>query len=114
MPEGALVDSGYKLFSGISMASSESDVQVESVSVTPAVKTKVSKKQESILDRILRVLSSVRFGIIMLSILLVCCMIGMLIMQVEVEDFPKYFEKLTPAQRYLYTKLELFNIYHAW
>jgi cytochrome c biogenesis protein len=96
------------------MATSESEVKVETVSASPVVQIRKAKKGDSLIDGVLRVLSSVRFGIIMLSILLICCMIGMLIMQVEVEDFPKYYEKLTPSQRFLYTKLGLFNIYHAW
>lgn len=96
------------------MATSETEVQVDSTPTGAGIKVRPVKQSESWIDAILRVLSSVRFGIIMLSILLICCMIGMLIVQVELEDFPQYFAKLTPAQRYIYTKLNLVDIYHSW
>ncbi len=94
------------------MASSETEVSSKNESV-PATSKMRTQKSESLVDKVLRVLSSVRFGVIMLSIVLVCCMIGMLIMQVEVEDFPQYYAKLTPAQKLIYTKLDLVNIYHS-
>lgn len=68
----------------------------------------------SIIDSSLRLLSSVRFGIIMLMLLLACCMIGMVIMQQNVEGFRAYYAKLTPSTRNLYESLGLFNIYHSW
>jgi cytochrome c biogenesis protein len=95
------------------MASSESEVSVKNEPASASVKLR-TQRSESLVDKLLTLLSSVRFGIIMLSIVLVCCMIGMLIMQVEVEDFPQYFAKLSPAQKTIYTKLDLFNIYHSW
>jgi cytochrome c biogenesis protein len=97
------------------MATSETEVKSESQSVqTPAAASvRVKKQEESIIDKILKVLSSVRFGLVMLSMLLICSMLGMLIMQVEVEGFQEYFAKLTPAQRVVYTRLDLNNIYHS-
>jgi cytochrome c biogenesis protein len=98
------------------MSSSESGISAEAQapgSATPQVKA-VSKKSESALDKVLGLLSSVRFGVTMLSILLVCCVIGMLIMQVEVEGFQEYYRSLTPAQRLIYGKLQFFEIYHSW
>src|SRR5437763_235135 len=68
----------------------------------------------SMIDNSLRRLSSVRFGIIMLMLLLACCMIGMVIMQQNVEGFRIYYARLTPATRNLYETLGLFNIYHSW
>ncbi|HEX8290883.1 MAG TPA: cytochrome c biogenesis protein ResB, partial [Pyrinomonadaceae bacterium] len=41
-------------------------------------------------------------------------MIGMLIMQTNVEGFDKYFADLTPATRLLFGTLGFFDIYHAW
>ncbi|HYP28714.1 MAG TPA: cytochrome c biogenesis protein ResB [Blastocatellia bacterium] len=72
------------------------------------------QKHDSVLDKVLRLLSSVRFGVTMLMILLGMCIIGMLIMQVEVEGFQEYYQRLTPAQRLVYGSLGLFDIYHAW
>ena len=95
------------------MATSETEVTTE-VQAPAAVKVRVKKPEASIIDKILKLLSSVRFGLVMLSLLLICSMIGMLIMQVEVEGFQEYFAKLTPAQKLIYTKLDLNNIYHSW
>lgn len=76
----------------------------------PAVKVS-SKKGESALDKVLGLLSSVRFGIVMLSTLLLCCMIGMLVMQVNVDGFQKYYANLKPAQKLVYGALGFFDIY---
>jgi cytochrome c biogenesis protein len=81
---------------------------------TGAAVKAVPQKSDSVLDKVLQLLSSVRFGVTMLMILLVCCIIGMLIMQVEVEGFQDYYQKLTPAQRLVYGSLGFFDIYHSW
>jgi cytochrome c biogenesis protein len=98
------------------MATSEGDMKTEAqpAANTIAVKARANKKDDSILDRLLKLLSSVRFGLVMLSLVLICSLVGMLIVQVEIEEFPQYFAKLTPAQKLIYTKLDLFNIYHSW
>ena len=64
--------------------------------------------------RAMDVLSSVRFGVVLLVLLALACVVGMLIMQVNVEGFDKYYAELTPSQRLLYGKLDFFDIYHAW
>ncbi len=66
------------------------------------------------LTKLLDILSSIRFGVIMLLLLVVASMIGMLIMQQNVEGFDRYYAALTPSQRLLYGKLGFFDIYHAW
>jgi cytochrome c biogenesis protein len=68
----------------------------------------------SFVTRTLNLLSSVRFGVCMLVLLAAACMVGMLIVQQNVEGFDKYFANLTPAQKFLYGKLGIFDIYHAW
>lgn len=68
----------------------------------------------SIMERGLELLSSVRFGILLLVLLVVACMMGMLIMQQSVDGFDKYYAELTPSQKLLYGSLSLFDIYHAW
>src|SRR6266478_6682007 len=95
------------------MATTETEVSpnIETPpALAPSVKV-VSRKSDSILDKTLRLLSSVRFGIVMLSILLACCMIGMLVMQVNVDGFDKYYAHLTPAQKLVYGALGFFDIY---
>src|SRR5918912_410914 len=68
----------------------------------------------SFVTRALNLLSSVRFGVILLILLAAACMVGMIIVQQNVEGFDKYFADLTPAQKFLYGKLGFFDIYHAW
>src|SRR5436190_11004302 len=68
----------------------------------------------SVITRALNLLSSVRFGVTLLVMLAVASMIGMLIVQQNVEGFDKYFANLTPAQKFLYGKLGFFDIYHSW
>ncbi len=68
----------------------------------------------SFVIRTLNLLSSVRFGVTQLVLLVIASMFGMLIMQQNVEGFDKYYAELTPATKLLYGKLGLFDIYHAW
>jgi cytochrome c biogenesis protein len=63
---------------------------------------------------LLNLLSSVRFGVSLLVLLVIASMIGMLIMQQNVEGFDKYYAALTPSQKLLYGSLGFFDIYHAW
>src|SRR5262249_13265999 len=56
----------------------------------------------SLIDGFLRLLSSVPFGIVLLVLLIIACMIGMLIMQQEVEGFQTYYASLTPAEKIVY------------
>ncbi len=82
---------------------------------TEVTTNKASRKvSESIIDQVLRLFSSVRFGIIMLLLVLACCMIGMLIMQQNIQGFREYYENLTPSQRMVYGTLGFFDIYHSW
>jgi cytochrome c biogenesis protein len=81
-------------------------------SAVPVVKI-ASKKGDSVLDKVLRLLSSVKFGLVMLGTLLLCNMIGMLVMQVNVEGFQKYYANLKPAQKLIYGSLGFFDIYRS-
>jgi len=63
---------------------------------------------------LLNLLSSVRFGVVLLVLLVIAAMIGMLIMQQSVEGFDKYYVELTPSQQLLWGKLGWFDIYHVW
>ncbi|MBD0373933.1 MAG: cytochrome c biogenesis protein ResB, partial [Pyrinomonadaceae bacterium] len=72
------------------------------------------KASGSILTKLIEGLSSVRFGVALLIIMAALSMIGMLIMQQNVEGFDKYYAELTPSQKLLYGSLGFFDIYHAW
>ncbi len=65
-------------------------------------------------DRILDFLSSVRFGVTLLCSLVVLSMIGMLIIQQNVQGFDAYYASLTPAEKLVYGSLGFFDIYYAW
>lgn len=68
----------------------------------------------SFIDRFLNLLSSVQFGIVQLMLLIIACMIGMLIQQIELESFPAYYAELTPSEKTVYGTLGFFDIYHVW
>ena len=73
-----------------------------------------AQRGESIFSRFLKLLCSVRLGVTLLVLLVLACLTGMLIMQQNVEGFERYFLQLAPAQRLVYGKLGIFDIYHAW
>src|SRR5919199_6981420 len=77
-------------------------------------KASVAAEAPSVVTRALNLLSSVRLGVVLLVLLAAACMVGMLIVQQNVEGFDKYFADLTPAQKFLYGKLGFFDIYHVW
>src|SRR5919198_2599381 len=77
-------------------------------------KASAAAEAPSVVTRALNLLSSVRLGVMLLVLLAAACMVGMLIVQQNVEGFDKYFADLTPAQKFLYGKLGFFDIYHAW
>ena len=68
-------------------------------------KASVRQKTKPILNRILDFLSSVRFGVALLAILVVFSMIGMLIVQQNVNGFDAYYASLTPAEKLLFGAL---------
>ncbi len=68
----------------------------------------------SYLSRFLKLLCSVRFGIVLLVLLGLACLVGMLVMQENVAGFANYYASLTPAQQLVYGKLDFFDIYHSW
>jgi len=65
-------------------------------------------------ERLMKFFSSVKFGVVLLILLGLACFIGMVIMQQSVDGFDRYLAELTPAQRLVYGRLGLFDIYHAW
>lgn len=81
---------------------------------TFAAKPAVKRKSAPILNRILDFFSSVRFGVTLLCVMVVLSMIGMLIVQQNVQGFDAYFASLTPAEKTVYGTLGFFDIYHSW
>ena len=59
-------------------------------------------------------LSLVKFGVVLLCILVVLAILGMVIIQQNVQGFDAYFATLTPAERTVFTALGLFDIYYSW
>ena len=70
-------------------------------------------KSEPFFNRALTFLSSVRFGVTLLCILVALSMVGMLIVQQDVNGFDAYFASLTPAEKTVYDYLGFFDIYHS-
>jgi cytochrome c biogenesis protein len=79
-----------------------------------AISVRSKATGESFLSRFLGLLASVRFGIVLLCLLALACLVGMLVMQQNVDGFENYYAALTPAQQLVYAKLGFFNIYHVW
>lgn len=67
-----------------------------------------------IVNRFLDFISSVRFGVTLLIILVVLAFLGMIIVQQNVNGFEPYFASLMPAEKKLFGWLGLFDIYHSW
>ncbi len=82
----------------------------ESIESRPVTK----RKTAPILNRMLDFISSVRFGVVQLCILVVFAMAGMLILQQNVQGFDAYYVSLTPAEKTVFGSLGLFDIYHSW
>lgn len=82
----------------------------ETIKTQPAAK----RKSAPAVNRVLDFLSSVRFGVVQLCILVALSMIGMLIMQQNVEGFEAYYSSLTPAEKLVFGYLGFFDIYHSW
>ncbi len=82
----------------------------ESIESRPVVK----RKTAPILNRMLDFISSVRFGVVQLCVLVVFAMAGMLILQQNVPGFDAYYISLTPAEKTVFASLGLFDIYHSW
>ena len=82
--------------------------------ILPRVATAARKQNESFVSKLLRLTCSVRLGVTLLCLLGLACLVGMLIMQQNVDGFENYYASLTPAQRLLYGRLGFFNIYYVW
>ena len=82
--------------------------------IAPPVRSVSRKQPWALVSRFVRFACSVRLGVTLLCTLGLACLIGMLIMQQNVDGFENYYAALTPAQRLLYGRLGFFDIYHAW
>lgn len=90
------------------MAVSEEIIQKEATARTAKIQV------QPLLSRVFKFLGSVKLGVTLLIILTVLSMVGMLIMQQNVEGFDHYYAALKPAQKIVYGRLGFFDIYHAW
>ncbi|MCU1288597.1 MAG: hypothetical protein JWN60_826 [Acidobacteria bacterium] len=87
---------------------------MSAVEETLKVKEYAKPKSAPIVNRILDFLSSVRFGVVLLCILVGLSMLGMLIIQQNVQGFDAYYASLTPAEKLVYGGLGLFDVYYSW
>lgn len=65
-------------------------------------------------NRVINFLSSVRFGVVLLCVLVFLSIIGMVVIQQNVQGFDSYYASLTPAERTVFGYLGIFDIYHSW
>lgn len=86
----------------------------ETIREVPAMSPSRERRRDSLVSRFLTLFCSVRLGVGLLIALGLACLIGMLIMQQNVDGFDRYFAGLTPSQRLVYGRLGFFDIYHAW
>jgi cytochrome c biogenesis protein len=56
----------------------------------------------------------VRFGVVLLVLMVILSLLGMLIVQQNVNGFEPYFASLTPAEKLLFGSLGFFDLYHSW
>lgn len=87
---------------------------IEEKIAVPQVSARPRKPAASVVSYFLRLVCSVRFGVLLLCLLGLACLVGMLVMQQNVDGFENYYAALTPSQRLLYGKLGFINIYHVW
>ncbi|MCW5958574.1 MAG: cytochrome c biogenesis protein ResB [Pyrinomonadaceae bacterium] len=71
-------------------------------------------KSAPLLNRLIDFVSSVRFGVVLLCILVILSIIGMLVIQQNVEGFEAFYASLTPAERIVGSYLGVFDIYHSF
>jgi cytochrome c biogenesis protein len=76
--------------------------------------TIVKSKSKPFLNSVLDFLSSVKFGVVLLCILVALSMLGMIIVQQNVNGFDSFFASLTPAEKIVFGTLGFFDIYHSW
>ncbi len=87
---------------------------MSAVKDTFEAKVLAKSSAKPVLNRSVDFLSSVRFGVFLLIILVILSIVGMVIIQQNVQGFDSYFASLTPAERTVYGSLGLFDIYHSW
>ncbi len=71
-------------------------------------------KSAPLLNRVLDFISSVRLGVFLLCLMVLLSLVGMLIVQQNVNGFDAYFASLTPAEKLIYGTIGFFDIYHSW
>lgn len=89
-------------------------VREESVKEVTKPERHVKRKSPPLFNRILDFLSSVRFGVVLLCVLVALSIVGMIVVQQNVNGFDSYYAGLTPAQKTVYGALGFFDIYHSW
>ena len=93
------------------MAAAEQTIKANKANRTKNI---ARARSGNFLERFLRFIGSVRFGVVQLCILVALSMIGMLIIQQNVQGFDAAYATMTPAERSVYGTLGFFDIYHSW
>ncbi|MEZ5425747.1 MAG: cytochrome c biogenesis protein ResB [Pyrinomonadaceae bacterium] len=75
---------------------------------------KTTPKWAQIINRSIDFFSSVRFGVVLLCILVFLSFLGMIIIQQNVEGFDAHYASYTPAEKMVFGTLGLFDVYNSW
>ncbi|NNE99920.1 MAG: hypothetical protein HKN25_12945 [Pyrinomonadaceae bacterium] len=93
----------------------------ESVKQVPGTNKKAGAGSKSILEKawawlmyFVEFLSQVKFGVVLLCILVFLSFLGMVIIQQNVNGFDAYYASRTPAEKTVFGFLGLFDIYYSW
>jgi cytochrome c biogenesis protein len=89
-------------------------VKMEEVKEIAEAPAKPKARTKRIDERFLDFLSSIRFGLVLLGALIVFSVVGMLIVQQNVNGFDSFYASLMPAEKLVYGALGFFNIYKSW
>ncbi len=82
--------------------------------VNKIVEAQPKLKSKPIVNSFLDFLSLISLGVCMLIALVVLSMIGMLVVQQNVNGFDAFYASLMPAEKLVYGYLGFFDIYHSW
>lgn len=76
---------------------------------------RASKESSSpVINTALEFISSVRFGVVVLCILVFLSIVGMVVIQQNVQGFDAYYATRTPAEKMIFGWLGLFDVYYSW
>lgn len=87
---------------------------MEEVTKIAETSAKPKRKSKRIDERFLDFFSTVRVGLFLLGALVIFSVIGMLVVQQNVEGFDAFYASLMPAEKLVFGALGFFDVYYSW